>query len=159
MPLQINIRHVEEKEVRLQGLLPVAELDLGNNDELVRTRLPLRYDLTAQMLGEAILVQGRLELTLDCECARCLKPFQYRMELAPWTAHLPLKGAEKAAGKDDLADLTPYLREDILLELPQHPLCEADCAGLPSRARQNKTKSASQTEDSSAWSELNKLKF
>jgi uncharacterized protein len=159
MPLQINIRHVKEKEVRLRGQLPVAELDLENNDELVRTRLPLRYDLTAQMLGEAILVQGSLELTLDCECARCLKAFQHQIELEHWTAHLALKGAEKAARKDDLADLTPYLREDILLELPQHPLCEADCAGLPNRAKQNKTKGASQTEGSPAWSELNKLKF
>jgi len=159
MPLQINIRHVEEKEVRLRGQLPVAELDLENKDELVRARLPLRYDLRAQRLGEAILVQGRLELTLDCECARCLKPFQHRMELDHWTAHLPLAGPEKAVRKDDVADLTPYLREDILLEMPHHPLCEAVCAGLPNRAEQNKTKGASPTEGSSAWSELNKLKF
>jgi len=159
MPLQVNIRHVEEKEVRLRGQLPVAELDLPDNDELVRARLPLRYDLTAQLLGAAILVQGCLELTLDCECARCLKPFQHRIELEDWTAHLPLAGQEKAARKDDLADLTPYLREDILLELPQHPLCEAGCAGLPNRAKDNKTKGASQTEGSSAWAELNKLKF
>jgi uncharacterized metal-binding protein YceD (DUF177 family) len=159
MPLQVNIRHVEEKEVRLHGELPVAELELGNNDDLVRARLPLCYDLTAQMLGEAILVQGRVELTLDCECARCLKPFQHRMLLDPWTAHLPLGGPEKAAGKDDLADLTPHLREDILLELPQHPLCGVDCAGMPNRARQTKTKGASPTEGSPAWSELNKLKF
>jgi uncharacterized protein len=159
MPLQVNIRHVEDKNVCLRGELPVAELDLGNNDELVRARLPLRYDLTAHRLGDAILVQGRLELTLDCECARCLKPFQRRIELDPWTTHLPLEGPEKAPIKDDLADLTPYLREDILLELPQQPLCEAGCAGLPDRAKENKTKGASQMEGSSAWSELNKLKF
>jgi uncharacterized metal-binding protein YceD (DUF177 family) len=159
MPLQINIRHVEEKELRLRGLLPVAELDLGDTDELIHPRLPLHYDLTAQMVGDAILVQGRLELTLDCECARCLKPFQHRLLLEHWAAHLPLTGPEKAPRKDDLADLTPYLREDILLELPQHPLCQAGCAGLPKRARQSKTKSASQTEASSAWAELNKLKF
>src|SRR5271170_733826 len=131
MPLQVNIRHVEEKEVRLRGQLPVSELDLENHDELVRARLPLRYDLTAQRLGDAILVQGRLELTLECECARCLKPFQHRMALEHWTAHVPLAGPEKTARKEDLADLTPYVREDFLLELPQHPLCEADCAGLP----------------------------
>jgi uncharacterized protein len=159
MPLQVNIRHVEEKEVRLRGQLPVAELDLENNDELVRARLPLRYDLTAQRLGDAILVQGCVELTLDCECARCLKPFQHRIELDHWTAHVPLAGPEKAGRKDDWADLTPYLREDILLELPQHPLCGAGCTGWPNRAMQNKTKGASPTEGSPAWSELNKLKF
>jgi uncharacterized protein len=158
MPLQVNIRHLEDKHIRLQGQLPAAELNLGNT-ELVRARLPLRYDLTAQRAGDGILLQGRLELTLDCECARCLKPFQRRIELDPWTAHVPLEGPEKAPIKDDLADLTPCLREDILLELPQHPLCEAGCAGLPNRAKENKTKGASQTESSSAWSELNKLKF
>jgi len=159
MPLQVNIRHLEDGDLRLRGELPVAELDLPNNDELIRARLPLRYDLTAQRIADAILVQGRIELTLDCECARCLKPFQHRLELDPWTAHLPLEGPDKAVVKDDLADLTPCLREDILLEVPQHPLCEAGCAGLPNRVKENKTKSASQTESSSAWSELNKLKF
>jgi len=159
MPLQVNIRHLEAKEIVLQGELPVAELDLDQHDELVHPRLPLRYDVTAQMLDAAILVQGRLELTLDCECARCLKPFQFQIELAPWAAHMPLEGPEKAVIKDDLADLTPLVREDILLELPQHPLCEADCAGLPVRAKESKTKGAGQMENSSAWSELNKLKF
>jgi len=157
MPVQVNIRHLEEKEIRLQGELPVAELDLAHHDELIRFRLPLRYDLTAQRVAEAILLQGRLDLTVDCECVRCLKPFEYRIELDPWTAHLPLEGPEKVAIKDDLADLTPFLREDILLELPQHPLCQAGCAGLPNRAK--KAKGASATEGSSAWSELNKLKF
>jgi uncharacterized protein len=159
MPLQVNIRHLEDRDVHLQGQLPAEELDLGDTDELVRARQPVQYDLTAHRVGDAILVQGRLELTLDCECARCLKPFQHRIEMKDWTAHLPLEGPEKVAIKDDLADLTPCLREDILLEYPQHPLCEADCAGLPNRAKEHKTKGASQTQGSSAWSELNKLKF
>jgi uncharacterized metal-binding protein YceD (DUF177 family) len=74
---------------------------------------------------------------------------------------LPLSGPEKAEIKDDSVDLTPYLREDILLEFPQQPLCEADCAGLPNRAGKNarQTKSASPTPGASVWSELNKLKF
>ena len=159
MPLLVNIRHLEDKEVRLRGELPAAELDLENNDPLVRARLPVRYDLTAQRLEDAILVQGRIEVTLDCECARCLKPFQHRIEMSDWAAHLPLEGPEKVEIKDDLADLTPCLREDILLEYPQHPLCEAGCAGLPNRANKHETKGASQTQGSSAWSELNKLKF
>jgi len=159
MPLQVNIRHLEDNDIRLQGELPAAELDLPNNDELIRVRLPLRYDLTAQRIGDGILVEGRIELTLECECARCLKPFQQRLDLDAWTAHLLLEGPDKAAVKDDLADLTPCLREDILLAFPQHPLCEAGCAGLPNRAKENKTKGASQTEGSAAWSELNKLKF
>ena len=159
MPLTINIRHLEEEDLLLRGELAVAELELNGWDELIHARRPLRYDLRAQKLGQAILVQGRLELTLNCECARCLKPFQHHLELDPWTAHLALEGPEKAAIKDDLADLTPWVREDILLEFPQHPLCEAGCGGLPNRGKEDKAKGAGQTEGSSAWSELNKLKF
>ena len=159
MPLQVNIRHLEDKDVHLEGQLPAAELDLDNTDELVHLRQPVRYDLTAQSMDDAILVQGRIEAILDCECARCLKPFEYPLELAGWAAHLPLEGPEKAPIKDDLADLTPYLREDILLELPQQPLCQADCAGLPSRAKESKARNAGPAQGSSAWAELNKLKF
>jgi uncharacterized protein len=159
MPVLVNIRHLEAKDARLQGELPAAELDLQNTDELVQAGHPLRYDLTAQKLGDAILARGRVELTLDCECVRCLKPFQHRILLDHWTAHLPLDGPEKATVKDDLADLTPYLREDILLEFPLHPVCGVDCAGLPNRAKESKTKGGSQSEGSSAWAALNKLKF
>jgi uncharacterized metal-binding protein YceD (DUF177 family) len=75
-----------------------------------------------------------------------------------WTAHFPLVGPEKGPIHNDLADLTPQIREDILLEFPQHPLCGADCAGLPNRSKEKK-KGAGKSDGSSAWAELNKLKF
>jgi uncharacterized protein len=161
MPLLIHIRHLEEKDLRLKGTLPVSELQLDAADELVRARLPLHYDLTARLTGRDVLVGGELEMTLDCECARCLKPFQFRLVLANWTLHLPLDGPEKAELKNDTVDLTPCLREDILLEFPQHPLCEADCAGLPNRldATNEKKDEPGGTHSGSAWAELNKLKF
>jgi uncharacterized metal-binding protein YceD (DUF177 family) len=58
-------------------------------------------------------------------------------------------------------DLTPYVREDILLEFPQHPLCDAECRGLPNTVgKAKKPLKTSQTEAGSpAWSELNKLKL
>jgi uncharacterized metal-binding protein YceD (DUF177 family) len=159
MPLTINIRHLEEKDLLLRGELGVEELELEGWDELIHARQPLLYNLRAQMVGQAILVQGTLALDLECECARCLQPFQHKIRLDCWAAHLPLQGPEKAALQDDLADLTPSIREDILLEFPRHPLCGIDCGGLPNRAKESKAKTAGSTQDSSAWSELNKLKF
>jgi uncharacterized protein len=159
MPLKINIRHLEEKDLHFEGELPAQELDLEGCDELIHARRPLRYNLRVQKVSQGILVQGSLEMTLDCECSRCLKSFQHRVKLDPWVTHLPLEGPEKAAVKDDLADLTPYLREDILLEFPRHPLCGPDCGGLPDQLKQDKTTAAGSTNDSPAWSELNKLKF
>src|SRR6267142_5069926 len=131
MSLLVNLRHLETKNVLLKGELAAAELDLGELDELIRVEKPLRYDLETQLLDGSVLVQGGLELDLQCECARCLKPFVQRLELMGWACHLPLEGEEKALVANDCVDLTPSIREDILLELPQHPLCDPGCSGLP----------------------------
>ena len=162
MPLLINLRHLEKKSLRLQGDLPAAELELEAIDELIRFPEPLRYDLEIQKIERSLLVQGRWHLELACECARCLKPFRHSLAFDDWACHLPLEGEEQAQIINDCVDLTPCLREDILLAFPQHPLCEMDCKGLPlpASAAVNPPSGGSQTkETSSAWAELNKLKF
>jgi uncharacterized protein len=151
MSLSVNLRHLKAHEIHLKGELPVAELDL--HDEMIRAEKPLRYDLEIEKLHDAILVQGKLELTLNCECVRCLKPFQQKLKLDHWALHLPLEGDEKVSLDGDFIDLTPFVREDMLLEFPQHPLCKTDCKGLNKKSR----KSSEQKPD--VWAELNKLKL
>ena len=34
--LSVNLRHLEAHEIQLEGELPVAELDLGLRDEMIR---------------------------------------------------------------------------------------------------------------------------
>jgi len=161
MPLRVNLRHLEEHEVRLDGELPAAELELGLKDDMCRADKPLEYDITVQEMEKELLVQGSLTLPLQCECVRCLKTFEYLLELPDWTVLLPLEGEEKTPIDNDCVDLTPYVREDILLEFPQHPLCETECRGLP--IKDGKAKKTTQPGDSnqepSAWAELDKLKF
>jgi uncharacterized metal-binding protein YceD (DUF177 family) len=75
---------------------------------------------------------------------------------------LPLEGEDKVEAQGDFVDLTPYVREDILLALPQHPLCEAECKGLPkgSAAKLKKVSGTGKFEEKpAAWSELDKLKL
>jgi len=162
MPLLFNIRHLEHKTVTLRGELPVAELDWDNVDDLVQPVTPLKHDLVVEQHERSILVQGSLLLVLRCECARCLKAFEHRVELDAWSCLLPLEGEDKVLINNDCVDLTPYVREDIVLAFPQHPLCEPECRGLLN-ARQTgarQSNGASATEKiSSAWAELNKLKF
>jgi uncharacterized protein len=162
MPLTVNLRHLEAHDVHLEGLLPVEELDIDIHDEVIQLGSPLEHNLEVQKLEDGILVQGYLRLVLECECVRCLKPFQYPLELTDWTCHLPLQGEDAVAVVNDCVDLTPWVREDILLGFPQHPLCNSDCRGLPSMA-DGKSKNSSGTGKtevgSPAWAELNKLKL
>jgi uncharacterized metal-binding protein YceD (DUF177 family) len=162
MPLLVNLRHLEEDDLELKGELPVAELDLDLKDDMRRADKPLRYNLQVQQLETDLLVQGELRLAITCECVRCLKNFEYTLKLRNWARLLPLEGDEKTPIDNDCVDLTPYLREDILLEFPQHPLCETECRGLPAKETgkaKQATKPGDSTEEPSPWADLDKLKF
>jgi uncharacterized metal-binding protein YceD (DUF177 family) len=160
MPLLVNLRHLEE-DLQLEGELPVADLDLQLKDDMILAKKPLRYNLVVQEIENELLVQGKLILPLQCECVRCLKSFEHMLEIKHWTRLLPLEGEEKTPVDNDCVDLTPHLREDILLEFPQHPLCETDCRGLPVKEGKAKkaTKPGVSNQEPSAWAELDKLKL
>ena len=162
MSLLVNLRHLEHKDLALTGELPVADLELDEVDELIHAPHPLQYELEVQRLDGNLLVHGKLHLTLECECARCLKPFRRELDFKNWAIHLPLEGEEKVEMVSDCVDLTPHIREDILLAFPQHPLCESECGGLknqPATAGKDSNGHDPGDKTTSAWAELNKLKL
>jgi len=157
MPLTVNLRHLEEHNVLLRGELPVDELDMEPGDEMVHVAAPLRYDIEVQKMDSGLLVRGSLQITLECHCVRCLKPFTRELEIKAWMCHLSFEGEDRVAIVNDCVDLTSFAREDMLLEFPSHPLCKSDCGGL-----KTKTGKAHKTADEvapSAWAELDKLKL
>ncbi len=161
MPLNFNLRHLDDHSLELQGELTPEELELTGIDEMMEVRQPVGYDLTLERLSTSVLVRGALDCTLECQCVRCLRPFTTRLDLDDWMCDLRLEGEERVAVVNDRIDLTPYVREDILLAFPQHPLCEPDCRGLLDRGH-NLNPPASIAEparEPSAWAELNKLKL
>jgi uncharacterized protein len=63
---------------------------------------------------------------------------------------------------DDIVDLTPEIRESILLEIPQKPLCRADCKGLCPVCgidRNNQICNCAPEAVDLRWSGLDKLKL
>jgi uncharacterized protein len=162
MPITFNLRHLAKQNLHLAGELLASELDVEGVDELIRVIEPVKYTLEIERLSDRVLVQGHLHCELACQCVRCLEDFTRALDLDDWTRDLPLTGEERVIVNNDCVDLTPYVREDILLAFPQHPLCEAECRGLREPGRQLKGSAGAATEASevsSAWAELNKLKF
>jgi len=159
MPLLFSLRHLEEKSISLAGELPAADLELESLDELIHVNHPLTYDLEIQKLEEAVLAQGTLTLKLDCECVRCLKPFRQTLTLEHWACHLPLEGEEKVDVINDSVDLTPHIREDIVLAFPQHPLCKPTCRGLVGTLKKKGKAAGAELPSASAWAALDKLKL
>ena len=159
MSLQLNLRQLEAKSLRLQGEISGADLGLDGLDELIQIPHPLVYDLEVQILDDAVLVQGSLHIKLQCECVRCLKPFLHQLALETWACHLPLAGEDKVEVINDSVDLTPHIREDTVLAFPQHPLCKPECGGLTVSPKKGKKSSANATTATSTWAVLDQLKL
>ncbi len=161
MSLLVNIWHLEKHSLRLTGQETVQALDLQSRDRLIRFGPPVGYDLEVDRVDQGILVQGALSVQVECDCARCLKTFCRAIVLAQWTVHLPLAGSDAVTVENDCVDLTPYVREDILLALPQHPLCSDDCEGLLreyGHRTENRSNGRRQGEvQTSPWDNLDKL--
>jgi len=163
MLLQVNLRHLERKPILLEGQVAAADLDLDGIDDLIGSTLPLTLSLTVERQSSGIYVHGRLEIGLDCECARCLKRFGHWVRLDPYDILVPLEGEERVELVGDCVDLTPFVREDILLGFPQRPLCGPGCGGLagvkPARKGPESSEGGGSQETSSPWSKLDGLKL
>lgn len=162
MPLLVNLHHLEDEDLEFDGEISAEELGFTHLDEMIHVNQPLRYALKVEKLGASLLVEGVVRLTLDCECVRCLRSFQREVRLQGAFEAVPLAGEDAPPIVSDCVDLTPYLREDILLEFPPHPVCGPDCRGVPGMASQARPPEAGVGPGEtppSAWSELDKLRL
>ncbi len=153
MPVTIHLEKLKNEDLHLVGELPAEDLqlDLGGTHDLIRSAKDLHYELDVSRADNSILIQGRLKIELSCDCARCVQPFTYTMDLSNWSAALSLSEADAVEVKGEYVDLTPSFREDILLGLPRHPLCDESCQGL---VFQQETLPAEDEEPSDAWGAL-----
>ena len=84
--------------------------------------------------AQGLLVQVKMHATLPTECVRCLTGFTQKLdvdfsELYAFT-HNSVTESELILPEDAHIDLTPLVREYMLLEIPISPLCRIDCKGL-----------------------------
>lgn len=160
MPLLVNLKQLEDRNEQLTGELPVDELGLDFRDEVVEFALPLKYQLEAQHLQDSLLVSGSLELPVTCACIRCLRPMPEVLRVRNWACHIPLEGEDRPPIVRDSVDLTPYIREDMVLALPTHPVCRDDCPGLAGKTKPPLRAAVGKAETvASPWDVLNKLKL
>ena len=157
MPVKINLEKLNTEDLSLCGELSADELqlDLGGTHDLIRSAGNLEYEINASKADDSIIIHGKLNIEFSCECARCIRPFTYAMDLPNWATVLPFSGADGIRVIGEYVDLTPSIREDILLGLPRHPLCDESCQGL---ASQRKVAQEEDKKRSDAWDKLDEWK-
>ncbi len=95
-------------------------------------------DVRLESVVEGVLVSGTASATITGHCARCLEPLTDSLQVAlnelfayPDTGTDDTTDPDEVSRVvDELVDLEPVVRDTVLLELPQAPLCREDCPGL-----------------------------
>jgi uncharacterized metal-binding protein YceD (DUF177 family) len=147
--MKIHLQQIPEGGVHLEGQERADILEL--NDPTIRPLQNVTYSLSVQAEKGSVLVTGQLSLELELECVSCLRLFHYPLVVPDFVY-------ETAVGGRETIDLTPVIREDILLVLPSHPRCDWDghseCPGL---RIEKGTSIESVPEASNAWDALDEL--
>jgi uncharacterized protein len=147
-PLTIHPGRIYDDPVELRASLPPSVLDL--NEPSAKGKGPVEAELTIQRDGESLIVTGRVATVLTLQCGRCGKWMDRPVEINPFVQLLEPPLA-------DTVDLTPLVREDILLDLPAVAVCPPkngkECKRFPSA---DDAPGPIHGED--VWKELDKIK-
>jgi uncharacterized protein len=82
-------------------------------------------------VADGIVARGSIDAPWQAPCRRCLTTVtgEILVHVDELFERTPLAG-ETYPLDDDTLDLTPLVRDALLLELPTAPLCSDDCAGI-----------------------------
>jgi uncharacterized protein len=144
------------KDIPSEGLLVQQELPRalfadalqGMEPDLDKTTGNLRVELTKDR-DENVYARGDLKALVTIPCASCLGPALVKIDaplhltFVPEGDHEsesddPLDDVEVSAHDGEAVDLTPIVRESIILGIPMSPHCREGCLGLCATCGQNK---------------------
>ncbi|HEV8263669.1 MAG TPA: DUF177 domain-containing protein [Gemmatimonadales bacterium] len=133
--LRVDLRELGLGPVDTRGELGQADPLLAGLD--VALREPVAVGGRLQATGEGRFYwHGTLRTVMAAECRRCLTPIT-----VPVTAQIGALFTQDADALEDPdsyplppdateIDLTPAVREELILAVPQYVLCREDCRGL-----------------------------
>jgi uncharacterized protein len=146
--VKIHLKQIPAHGLHVDGdeECPIHDLEA----EGIRCTDRLHYNIDLGIAGGALWARGSLSQPVELRCVSCLEKFVHEIRVPGFAVHMELEGPETV-------DLTPLMREDLLLNLPAHPRCDRD-GNHVCKAKRSET--AKQDADrKSDWSALDKLKF
>jgi uncharacterized metal-binding protein YceD (DUF177 family) len=147
--VKIHLKQIRAEGLHLEGDedCPIPELE----PEGIRCVGPLSYNIDIGISPGALWANGSLKQPVELRCVSCLEKFVHEIKVPAFALHTELHGPETV-------DLSPFLREDLLLNLPAHPRCDRD-GGRVCRASPTVPQARTRTDERKPdWSALDKLK-
>lgn len=145
--MEIRVDNLKESPLRLVFEEPLASLPLLA-EPVAAGELAVDGALSGELLvrksGNVVEVEGTLTCTVSQPCSRCLQPvsqhlvvpvaLSFERQLSAIEDEVERELSEEDLGlvpfSGDTLDLREALEQELLLGVPQQPLCRDDCAGL-----------------------------
>ena len=149
--VKIHLKQIPAEGLRLEGEenCPIPELE----EDGIHCAGPLHYDLEVGLSSGALWANGSLRQPVELTCVSCLEKFVHNITVPAFALHKELHGPE-------VVDLTPFIREDLLLNLPAHPRCDRDDGRVcKSASKTLNISNESEEKREHDWEALDKLKL
>ena len=133
--LRVDLRELARGPVETRGELKQDDPALEGLD--IALREPVMVSGRLQAIGEGRFYwQGKATTVIQGECRRCLTPVSTPLSLE--IGALFSQDAEALDDPDSYAvapdatevDVTPAVREELMLTAPRYAVCREDCKGL-----------------------------
>lgn len=133
-----------------EGEIELETLAAGPDD--YRFDAPLSWELDITNTGSALLVEGSVEGTGVCPCARCLDDVVHEFHgiiegyfLLDAASVVDEDKYDDELGEDEfevlpadhVIDIVPLIEAALIIDAPDQPLCKDDCKGLCSQCGAN----------------------
>lgn len=159
-PFRIDVVELRRKlasRKRIEREASVAGLAVGSTfvpeDQLVVV------DLELESVSNGVMAAGTIRAPWEGECRRCLEPVSGCLELAVQELFSTEGDPDEVYRlDDDELDLRPMVRDAVVLNLPQAPLCREECLG-PDPDRYPATVEDDTKPADGRWAALSELRF
>ena len=151
--MKIWVARIPEEGSHYEGEEPGSIMEL-ENDPFIRNAGDVRYELYAQHISGELVVRGALSVDLNLKCTRCAEFFSTTVTDSDFLR------AYTASKDVDSVDITEDMREDILLNVTDFPICSEECKGLCAQCGADLNKGACDCEARERpdpWSALDNL--
>lgn len=128
--LCLNVGHLLSRSIGFSRKIHFSGQHIVVASDLMLARLSGETRLTRIHLG--ILVEGTMDAIRDMECVRCLSVYTLNSEvnISELYTYPPDPEADWTIDENCLLNISPLLRELLLVEEPIQALCSQDCKGL-----------------------------
>jgi uncharacterized protein len=144
--VKINVAPLLKQQIGAQAEYELTEAPIASRGENAGLTEAGATSIDAQIVAThtnpGAYLEGHARATIAEQCSRCLRPIETPVETdfaeQYYTTIDVVSGDPKDVpppdtkriGSDFKIDLTPLLREELILATPLAPLCKPDCKGL-----------------------------